>query len=78
VLDLELLIGLRWDLDLVAYPVVYLRFSLCSTADDLICEDSFVNYAIEGTGCAKVLVIDVAILGGEDADEVATLDILLA
>ena len=77
-LDLELLIRLGRHFNLIANAVINLGFALRGTADDLIGEDGFVDYAVKGAGRAEVLVVDVAVLGGEDADEVSTLGILLA
>ena len=47
-LDLELFIGLRGHLDLIADAVVYLRLRLHGAPDDIIREDSLVDDAVEG------------------------------
>ncbi len=50
VLDLELFVALSGDLDLIADSVVDLGLALNLALDNLVCEQSLIDKAIEGAG----------------------------
>jgi len=51
VLDLELFVALCGNLYLIADSVIDLGLALNLTLDNLVCEQSLINKAIEGAGC---------------------------
>jgi|LauGreDrversion4_2_1035121.scaffolds.fasta_scaffold109676_3 hypothetical protein len=71
-LDLELFVRLRRDLDFIPNAIVDLRFILNCTPYNIIGEESFIYYPVVRSRSTEILVIYVTIFSWVNSNEIST------